>query len=205
MGAHSDKELYDRVTSMLRIGMLATTVRHDNNFGRHGLGGGGVDYVSGGADSVYTQLLTEKMVQDQREFEDFRYESEVRLLISLEALELGSYQYHTDALGNRMYRDAESEFNWWWWREPESYRDRKNILEFIRSEQTTFNNGHEVMLKERIAPSFFQGLIVNDEETKKALIKHLESAGLIENGLLLGKPLDKFIHISESVTEELFT
>ncbi len=202
MGAHTDAELLDRVTSMLKGGMLSTEVRKINEFAKHGLGGAGVDFLSGGADSVYAQLLTKKHCDEEMKFSKLYYQSSVRLLISLDALEMGSYQYHHDSIGNRMYDEND---NFWWWG-IESYKDRDSILEFIQKQQSyPMNlNGHEVMLKERVAPSFFDGLVVPDESTKQKLIKRLNSEDLIIDGLILGKPIDKFIRIADRVTEELF-
>ena len=202
MGAHTDSELFDRVISMLKGGMLATEVRKVNEFAKDGLGGGGVDFMSGGADSVYTQLLTKKHCDEEMKFSKLNYQSGVRFLISLNALEMGSYQYHRDSIGNRIV----DEFDKFWWWGIESYKDRESILEFIRSQQMfpMHQNGHEVMLKERVAPSFFDGLVVSDQATKDKLLLRLKSEDLILDGLVLGKPIDKFIRVADRVTEELF-
>ena len=56
-GAYSDAELFSRIASLLRIGMLAVEVRDENGLNTPGLGN---TYYTGGADSVYTQLITEK-------------------------------------------------------------------------------------------------------------------------------------------------
>ncbi len=202
MGAHQDQELYERVASMIRTGMIATQIRDANDFGHHGLGGSGVDYWSGGADSVYTQLLTEKNCTDEMPFHQLNYQSKVRLLISLDALETGTYQYHTDSFGNRVYSS-----NLGWWQYQEAYGKRDGILEFIEKEQATpvVNGGHEVMLKERIAPSFFTGLVVQDEKTKTSLVDYLRASGLIQNDSILNAPVDWFIRVGTKVTNELIT
>lgn len=197
-GAYDDKTLYERVASMLRLGMLSTEVRDANAFGNHGLGGFGTDYRSGGADSVYTQLLTEKNCREKMEFDELYYDSKVRILIGLEALEMGTYQYHSDSFGNRILGEG----SWW----SGEYGKRDGILEFIANEQSSphLNPGHEVMLKERVAPKFFKGLIVPNEKTKMGLVKHLQECGLIENGKILNTDVDKFIHVGDRVSEELF-
>jgi hypothetical protein len=200
-GVHHDDELYERVASMIRTGMLSTEIRDANDFGHHGLGGFGADYWSGGSDSVFTQLLTAKNCQDKMSFNKLNYQSKVRLLISLDALETGTYQYHSDSFGNRNYNPGQP----WWWGD-ESYHKRDGILEFIRKEQTEhsiFHGGHEVMLKERIAPSFFKGLIVPDEKTKTSLVDYLRGCGLIQNDSILNIPIDRFVRIGTKVTEDL--
>ncbi len=205
MGAHSDKELFERVASILKMGMISTETRHANDFQQHGLGGGGIDYLTGGADSIFTQLFTEKNCRDQMSVDSLYYHSKVRLLISLNALELGSYQYNDDSFGTRVY---ENDDDWWMnmWL-GNKYRNRENILEFIRTQQQSWmrHGGHEIMLKERIAPSFFTGLIVPNERTKSDLLSHLKSCGLVENGSILNIPIDRFIRVGTEVTEDLIS
>jgi hypothetical protein len=120
------------------------------------------------------------------------YESKIRLLIDLKALELGTYQYHEDSLGNRMV-DSSKEF---WFLE--NYSNRDGILEFIRKEVDTpwWNVGNEVMFKERLDPSYISRLIVHDESTKINLLAYLR-----EHDLDLR---DDFIRIENHVSEELF-
>ena len=157
--------------------------------------------MSGGADSVFTQLLTEKNCQDEMKFNELYYQSKVRLLISLEALETGTYQYHCDNFGNRIYPPSEEH----WWDFDESYASRDGILEFIEKEQaaTRINRGHEVMLKERIAPSFIKALIVPDEQTKSHLVDFLRANDLVQNETILNKPIDEFVRVGTKVTEDL--
>ena len=197
-GASSLKEEEDRVASILRLGMISTEIRDANDFGHHGLGSG-VDYLSGGADSVFTQLLTKKNCENEMKFSQLYYQSSVRVLISLDALETGTYQYHSDSFGNRNY----TENQWWGW--GESYASREGILEFIAKEQNsaTLNRGHEVMLKERIAPSFIKALIVKDEQTKTHLVDYLRSNNLVQNEKILDTPIDEFIRVGTKVTEDL--
>ena len=194
-GVYSDAELFKRVASMIRMGMLSTEVRHTNQMHQNGLSSG-FEYQTGGADSVYTQLLTESACKEKRSLSEL-YHSKVRLLISLEALELGTYHYHYDMLGNRLI-DEES----WGWLNG-SYAKRENILEFIRKEQRSFQRRNEVMLKERLSASFFKGLIVSDEKTKADLIHYLEKCNLIQNQLILNTSVDKFIRVGTHLSEEL--
>jgi hypothetical protein len=65
------------------------------------------------------------------------------------------------------------------------------------------NSGNEVMLKERIAPSFFKGLIVPDGQTKLDLIDYLRTVGLIEKDRILNFSIDQFIRVGTKVSEEL--
>jgi hypothetical protein len=201
MGAYEDDELYSRVASMIRMGMLATEVRHTYQMDQHGLGGGGVDYPSGGADSIYTQLITERDCKEKVSFNRSNYHSKIRFIISLDALETGTYQYYDDNVGNRVYTDYDDDWRWF----NGTYAERDGILEFIEKEQQgPFRGGHEVMFKERIAPSFFNRLVVSNQQTKLGLIQYLEKCGLIQNNLILNRPVDQFIRVSNKMNADLF-
>jgi hypothetical protein len=205
--AYSDQELFQRVASMLKMGMLSTELRDESNMNINGLSGGG-DYYSGGADSIFTQLLTEKNCRENLEF-DRLYHSKVRFLISLDALEYGSYQFHEDNWGTRKVEPPKWVKEFWGadtagsWYLP--YTNRPGILEFIQEEQESLY-GHyrnEVMLKERIDPSLFTGLVVPDEVTKADLLAYLTSCNLVQEGKILGHLADEFIRVGKQVTEEL--
>ncbi|HSX37865.1 MAG TPA: hypothetical protein VLE95_03445 [Chlamydiales bacterium] len=200
MGAYTDKELFHRIASVLRLGMLATEVRHANDLGMHGLGVG-VDYMSGGADSVFTQLITESHIKEKIPLDHFNYYSKVRLLFSLDALETGTYQYHEDRFGHRTTEDHK----WFDWFRDEPYANRDNILEFIEKENRNpySHEDQEVMIKERIAPSFLKALIVEDEKTKIDLIQYLEACGIMQNGKVFDRTADEFIRIGTQMTEDL--
>lgn len=58
--------------------------------------------------------------------------------------------------------------------------------------------GHELMFKERIPPSYFEAILVQDEFWKNALLEHLRSQGLIQKDsfgeeTILGFPVEKFL------------
>lgn len=200
-GGFTDNELFERVAGLLKSGMLSSESRLFSGVSTNGLGSDETSFLVGGADSVYTQMITEKNCQEQMEFDDFAYHSKVRILINLEALELGTYQYLTDAYGNRLVDQSD----FWWFGQDGSYRNRLNILEFTRALQSSnsnnwlFNNfmGHEVMLKERIAPSYIKGLIVPDQETYTALSNYLKSKDINVS--------TDFIRIGDRVTADLIS
>ncbi len=198
-GGTSEKNLFERVASILKIGMIAPETRHMSRIDSGGLSS--ENYITGGADSVFTQLITENICKEGENLEELWYNSAVRLVISLDVLELGSYQYHGDNFGSR---SVEDNFFWWWWL-LESYQERDNILEFIRKEQNQFNYSNEVMLKDRIDPSFFTGIIVPNAQIKSKLISYLKKEGLLENGLILNIPVDRFIRVGTQFSEELFS
>lgn len=207
-----DEELYARIASMLSMGMISSEFKdiyHLNS--AHGLGG---DYFAGSADSIYTQMLTERNIQERLDLRNL-YFSRARLLISLDALETGSYQYYTDSYGNRLRKSS-----WFWW---DDYSTRPNILEFTKQLQSdkpnipfwgwggdpTYNR-HEVMLKERLDPSFFTGIILDSEQTKQDLLNYLRAQNLVQKDAsgqetILHIAVNKFLRVGTVVTEDLIS
>jgi hypothetical protein len=194
-GVFDDKELFKRTASILKMGIMSTETRNENGLNSDGLGGSGTNYWTGGADGVYTQIFTEKNIRDRMEIDDLMYDGKVRFLFKLDALETGSYQYNGHALGSRKI----NEFNWWWGDEID-YKNRPGILEFIQNEQNISTDDHELMFKERLDPSFLQGVIVQDKKTYNGLLDYLRSQNIYE---MNGVAIDKFVRIGTHVTEEL--
>lgn len=201
-GPQDEATLFDRVVSILSMGMLSTEMRDRYQIQAQGLARGG-DYMEGGADSVFTQLVPKEVLDGKMRWEDWSsYKSKVRLLYSLKALDLGSYQYLDCEAGNR-----NPDSSLWGWIDQSSYSTRPNIIELadvlqdsVRKGQPNAHRSHEVMLKERLDPSYFEGIAVSDEQTKSALGLYLEKAGLMqENALgertILGRLFDQFVRV----------
>lgn len=214
-GVYSDRALYERVGSILKIGMLSSEFRAQGNMNAHGLSTG-ADFYSGGSDSVFTQMITEKDCQEHTKFNDFYYDSKIRFIISLDALETGSYQYYNDSYGNRTLDSSSDGFSVW----GDDYASRPNILEFTNTLQNTHPikdssrgllfGDHEVMLKERIDPSLFTGIVVTNERTRDGLLDYLRSQHIVQldsegHETILGIAADRFIHVTKTISEDLFT
>ena len=208
-GAYSDQELFQRVEGMLRMGMLSSEMRYGSNMGVGGLGGSSIDFLSGGSDRVFTQMLTEKNCRDQLDLSEL-YSSKVRIVISLKALETGTYQYYDPEAGSRT-TDPNAFFF-----DGQVYRSRPDILEFTRQLQKGGTDmwgdwrysGNEVMLKDRIDPSDFQGIIVSNQKTYNALVNHLRAADLIQrdgagNETIFNQAVNRFIRVGTKVSEDL--
>lgn len=223
---------FERIASILKLGMLSTELREDIQLNSKGLSPHG-DWLTGGADSIYTQLITKK--DYGKSFDQITcYNSDVRLLIDLEALELGSYQYLTDMSGIRG--------------ENPSYLNRSDIISITKSlmenrhndifsdllpllmNDRSLNGGksddglldlilswimglgsfidHEIMLKDTINPKFFRGIIVPNQHIYDELTKYLRSKNIIDqdtNGSesIFNQPLSSFIRIGNKITEKL--
>jgi hypothetical protein len=209
----SDQELYARIASMLSMGMMSQEIRDTYGLTKGGLGG--TDWT-GGADSVYTQMITAEDVKKGRDLNDFYY-SKARMLISLKALEGSSYQYYDDAFGNRIY--SKEELGWWYGFS--GYATRPNILEFTETLQKPIEkpvdapwwgdanyNRHEVMLKERLDPSFFTGIILDSEQTRDGLLDYLRGCNLVQknadgNETILGVLAGQFFRVGHIATDSL--
>lgn len=190
----NQQDLYQRTAFILSMGMLSQEMKA--KFQINKAGGPGWDYCSGGADSIYTQMLTIKdVVSGGFDTSHLDYQSKVRILISLDVLETGSYQHLKNSFGIRCV-------------DSEPYLNRLNISEFTKTIQQnrSLNNhysGHEVMLKERIPPSYFEGFLVNDEETRDGLLNYLRTCDLVKKDssnreTILGHLVKDFIQVSPS-------
>ena len=196
-GASGDESL-DRVVSILKMGMLASEMRYSHDMRVSGLSPS-LDFYTGGADSVFTQFLTEKNFREAMDLNDL-YWGDVRLLFSLDVLEAGTYQYHYDAFGSR-------QIDWMWG----GYLGRPDILAFTEVEQAYgFNFGNEVMIKERISPEMIKGLIVPTTQMRDDLIVRLK----LRNAVILDKagcesifniPLERFVHVGTHLSEGMLS
>jgi len=191
-GAHSDKSLCKRIVSMFKMGALSTQVRHYANMIQNGLSPI-TDFKSGGSDSVFTQLIT----KNNESYNDMWYSGKIRLLYSLKALDTISYQYHYDSSGNRS-------LNSWWW--GNNYLNRPNIFKFIERENDNYIGSNEIMIKERIAPEYIEGMVVDSDSLKNKIISALEHAKLLKtddagNKTIFGKSVDAFIQVGNAIAK----
>ncbi|MGL5263075.1 MAG: hypothetical protein ACRDAI_00625 [Candidatus Rhabdochlamydia sp.] len=193
--ASNQSNVYQRAASMLSLGMISQEMKIKHQINQYGYGW---DFPSGGADSIYTQMLMAKdLTPEGIDTRHLDYQSKVRLLISLDALETGTYQYVEGRCGNRIVDDNELFEG--------SYDNRLNILEFTNTLQQSSDkeeySSNEVMLKDRISPSYFKGFLVDNRETYKELLDHLRTCNLVQKDALnretiQGQFVEDFIRIS---------
>lgn len=187
----SGEELNVRLATILKMGLLSSESRFSHGMTQTGLSPS-FDFWTGGADSVYVQMITERDCADGLLLDEYYY-GEIRLILSLDLLESGTYQYLHDSFGNR---------NPQW-----GYLQRPGILEFVKQEQAFFHDGHEIMIKERVAPSHITGIVVSSEIARMQLIETLRAQGLVsmENGIekIFNTPASQFIHVASHVSESL--
>jgi hypothetical protein len=159
----------------------------------------GEEYLGANADSVFARLMTKENCSNSELLKNYTYIGQARcgIIISLDSLETGTYQYHSqeENAGYRVYAP---------------YLNRKSILEFIQEELMQFNGDNEVMLKERVSPSMFRAIVFTDQELRNRFVDYLRSMRRIkidETGeeKLDGHSLERFIRYATNVSEELIS
>ena len=189
-----------RLGSVLKMGILSSETRFSN-----GLNVGGIsskeDFLNGGADSVYMQLLTQKTVDNKMSL-DLLYPGKVRILISPDILKTGTYQYPVDTHGSRVLTNYLSS-------DPSLYTTRPPLHTFVKDQQAGFGCRNEVMAKERVGPEYIMGVVVPNTRTRDTVMDYLREHDLVvktadNKELILGKPAENFVKVSKIVTEELF-
>lgn len=161
-----------RVSAILTLGALSSQSRFDAGMPVSGWSTY-LDHLTGGADSVFTRLLTSFNLPS------LSY-GDVSLVYSLKALNRGTYQYRDDLYGTR---DISRPY----------YSERSSIFDFVKEEVRHPSDLNEVMIKERIAPEEIVGCVVQSERQKSDLQKLLIQDGAAQqrngewhvNGVLL--------------------
>jgi heme/copper-type cytochrome/quinol oxidase subunit 4 len=209
-GSYSKIELFNRTASILKMGMLSSESRYSGGMKVHGLSTSS-DFYEGSADSVFTQMITKEHCSQGMPLEDFSYyykENGCQFIFSKEVLETISYQYLEDNFGSRIINpgwdlDSQSEKCFF----PYSYRP--SIFEFTEelNNDPSWYWGPEVMIKERIPPSYIKGIIVSNEQMKNDLSDYLRNKNIVTEQhdieKILNIPIDKFIRIGTNLSKEL--
>ena len=196
MGAYNPGAAqYTTVADVLKMGLLSSETRFTNGINKVGLSSD-TDFYFGSADSVFTQIITEEGTKRMRSLASMSYYSSIIFLISLDAIDTGTYQYNYDEFGNRRWED-----NFWG---GETYATRPSIEEFVRGQQQNPSFPHEMMFKERIAPSLIKGVIVPNQSVADALAAHLKQTDLYRDGEILGVPIEQFIRCGTAPSNSLF-
>lgn len=190
-GAENIEQDFNRITSILKMGMLASELRISSGINTDGLKSNLIDFNYNSADSVFVQMLVNTGIQPY----PYGYPQSARLIFSLELFETGTYQYYHDSCGRRLLG-----FH---------YPCRPSIIKLITQEkQNTMFIENEVMIKERIPPSMIKAVLVKNMETHKALLDHLREKNLIQlndkkQETILGIPVDKFIRVGSMITTDM--
>lgn len=142
-----------------------------------------VDMKRGGGDQVFTRLINKET--SQYEVNKFIISGAAQILFDLDSIHFGAYAYDKDLYGSKIGYD---------------YPIRKNMIDFA----STANRLNEVMIKNRIPPTYIRGVLVQSEENKKKLIEVFEEKGLVQDGKINGIAIADFIHVGNQFTPEMW-
>jgi len=199
----------DFAIDVLKNGLFSKELRDKNGMNAKGLNGS-YHYKGGGAQSVYSMLLTDKDLDERKKIGSIGYSetAAVRLYISLKALNQGSYQYNEDMYGTKKIED---------------YINRPSILNFVKvvkleqdyeyqkPEPYKYDSHcetQEIMIPDRIDQKHFMGMTVQTEQVKQQIISRMRDCNLLQKGQdgierYNGIPVDEFISTEDHITPEL--
>lgn len=153
------------------------------------------DFRSGGADSVFTRMVTVPMIE-QRVAISASPLFEIQVLYDLDAVGLcGTFGYAQDHYGRRSKSSDPI------------YAQRQSLLELVATlpaEACT----NEVMIRQRISPRYIKRIVVNTQEQKDQLIDQIRKKELLleHSGIeyFYEKPIEKFIVVADELSPNLW-
>ena len=184
-GVHGDTfdDSIDRLISMLKTGSLSTQDRFQAGIIAQGTSCE-EDLKTGGAESVFTRLVTEDMSKNPM---SYPLHGKIQILCDLDLVERVGFVYTSDQYGTK---------------EVVTYVDRPSILgltEYCQNNPSTSKN-NEVCIRNRVPPERMKGVMVKNDGEKDALVNALRLEGLLTLDTLTrecinGVPIDQFIHV----------
>lgn len=191
---HAFDEGVKRLIPMLKNGPMCSFDRFSAGIIKEG-DSPGKDFLSGGAGSVFTRLMTKNMMAKSQTCTPpkFPLSGVLQILLDLKVLERGGYCYTHDNYGTK---------------DP-LYAQRPSMIELaqkIENEPSKFLD-NEVCSLGHISHEFIKGVQVKTEPQKNKIIAALKKEGLVKlndhgQESFNGVPLDKFIHVSETFKKE---
>lgn len=185
-------QVVQEFASMMKWGVLSTQDRLIA--GIHSMGASsGTDLVSGGGDSVFTRLWIRKW-NGVYKVKEILFGGSLQVFFNLRALNTGPYCFEEDHHGAKIpYVVGATHCD-----TPYSYRE--TIGRFVSSLRYASWPGNEVCIKHRIPPEYICAVQVQTPENKRLLIEHLRQKELIQQGAILGIPIDEFILVGDRIT-----
>ena len=193
-----NKNIADRLVSIMKLGMISNETRLTANLGKDGLSSTG-DFYQGSSDSVFTQIVTD----NTENANDFGYWGNARLLFSPKIFESGTYQYHICGSGSRILDSNKTSYYSYG-----SYDKRPGILQFAKGELRRSHVGNEVMIKERIDPKYISAVYLDNASLKSDVLDGFKKAGLVQIDALgketiHGKAVDDFLRLDTTIPKAL--
>lgn len=188
MAGFSGSDFNDAVKnliSVLKTGIMSTQDRFEAGIVVRGYGPN-VDFVAGGAGSVYTRLITSNMTNYSSRIFDCK--GKFQLLYDLDLVDRVGHCYNYVRYGTKKaphYHDPLTRFN---------ILDLTHNL--MNSPDTNLSN--EVCISQRVAPEYIKGILVGSKDGKREIIQALQAENLLSQGCFNGIPIAKFIHVGFS-------
>ena len=152
------------------------------------------DFTSGGADSVFTRMVTATMIAEDATISTSPLFS-VQVLYDLDAVGLcGTYGYGHDCYGIRSKFFGHLE-----------YSQRQSLPELAETLSRTSN---EVMIRRRISPKYIRRIVVQNPEERENIISVIRKRGLLEKRgdveYFHGRSVQEFITVADQFSEDLW-
>jgi len=180
LSSNNVKEGAERISSILKNGALSTQDRFQRGILINGWSRC-EDFGSGGADSVFTRMVTNKMSMDPAEYA--AVEKQFQIIYDLKLIERVGYAYSFDRYGSKKIED---------------YPYRSNVLE-TANQENLFCYQNEVCIKNRVPPSYIKGILIDKKLNKNDFIDELKQLDMItinqnNEECINDISVDKFIH-----------
>lgn len=188
VGQSSFNDAVDSLIPILTKGNLSTQDRFLAGLIIYGASSS-EDLASGGGDQSFTRMITKNL--ENKDINEFRFHGNIQVLWDMSVVNRVSYGFEIDTYGVKNTQDKGYL----------KYASRQNLMELAETlKSDAYLN--EVMVKNRMAPDFIRGLVVQSDEERERLIDRLKNVeGLItlESGeeRINGLPLDKFIYTAK--------
>gem|GEM_PF-3372583 len=179
-GVGRDAETVAKIISPDSPGLMSTIQRKLNGIFGTGASEGG-DEESGGADSVFTRLVTRKN-KGKYLYRHHYKGGGYRLIFDISVLERTDwYAYNKDKFGEVGTL---------------TYERRKSAIDHIKEVDHAYNKGNEVMFRRGIGKEYIKEIHCDTESEKNSLIYQLKKIGI---DTFNGKPIEEIIKVKEEI------
>ena len=168
----------EQLASIMTMGLLATQERYESGMIIAGASPAD-DFKENAADSVFLRLITQSAIDQNSELStSTNLGGNIQIYPHVKVLNYMPYFHTKDNYGARNPESV---------RRGDFYRERPGALEFISSNQRTWVENNEVMLKKRLSPDHIT--LITYQDPRKVLVDEIEQAilaGTISSNLFDG-------------------
>lgn len=183
------------------VGPLSSEARFASGMNIHG-DSSVEDHKQGSSGYVFTRMLVESQGENPTAIDDIPLSGKIQIILDIDAIETGTYQYHLDNFGSRETKDTKNPLR--------DFKLRDDIITFIEKENANYNIDNEVMIKHAIPPQHIKGCLVDSVEMKENLIAVFTNKGLITTNdagekMINSIPLDQFISVKNTIDQDVLS